>query len=162
MPRPNITFHGTTRPVGAAPRSTRVVHIPMLWKDTGVPMPDFSYGLCTTVVGRSINDGGFSDTQGAPAYIERAEAKILCDYCPMKAECAQWTERAEDPPGAWGGVYAGRDQRDRRGMPWPMDDTMAWRINQGLEGFDRHIRAAMLELQDRRRDREEAHVQAVA
>lgn len=37
---------------------------------------------------------------------KEAEAKIICNFCPVKALCAEYSILADEPYGVWGGITA--------------------------------------------------------
>jgi hypothetical protein len=43
----------------------------------------------------------------------KAEARDLCNSCPVRKECGEWVSRAENPAGAWHGMFAGRTPAER-------------------------------------------------
>lgn len=81
-------------------------------KGAGLPPKELDAGSCRTDIGAITHDDYLNGPQIAHgrAY-ERAHA--LCDLCPVKQVCLDWITLAEDPPGAWDGMYAGLTPHDR-------------------------------------------------
>jgi hypothetical protein len=81
-------------------------------------MPDLQDAACMLEENRHLVDAGFNDDRTAAGVRDRAKAKAVCDSCPMNTfiVCQQWVKTEEDPKGSWGGVYAGEDIYERRGM----------------------------------------------
>jgi hypothetical protein len=81
-----------------------------------VRVPDFSAGLCARPERADVVDGGFSVEGTLVAMDKREAAKRLCYACPIREEvCAPYVKAAENPPGSWRGVWAGKDPWERQG-----------------------------------------------
>jgi Transcription factor WhiB len=72
----------------------------------GVPAPDLSKGLCGTPLGQLIGQ-----EYGARTPRKHRE---MCAGCPVQIECLEWALAAEQPAGAWEGMYGGHTASERR------------------------------------------------
>jgi len=76
-----------------------------------VPVPDLSAGKCRSPLGLYLMDQAQESRWTGSAL---ADAKAMCEYCPVKRACLGWVERAENPPGDWPGIYGGKTHMQRR------------------------------------------------
>jgi hypothetical protein len=78
--------------------------------------PDLTGGSCMAPYGQKLMDRAEGTTKGAVRNQYVREVKEMCWGCKRLDECGSWVVRAEDPPGTWGGIYAGmtRDERMKR------------------------------------------------
>jgi hypothetical protein len=82
-------------------------HIPAPKKVT-VVQPDLSAGACRPPVAAMVFDRAFDSSM---AY---REARSICDACPLRDRaCFSYVKEAEQPPGSWGGVWAGMSPGQR-------------------------------------------------
>jgi hypothetical protein len=103
MPNPVIAAFG----ISTAPKSSD---------------PDWLKGAC--MEDSSAVDLGFDTTVSYDGVKNRAIAKALCDFCPIKRECGDWAVRTEGgAPGSLGGVYGGMDPWNRKGIDVRLNDA---------------------------------------
>lgn len=92
----------------AANREIQVRHFSA--KDLGrVAAPDFSRGRCTDPHNLAVFSGAVDGRKAA-----QRTAKTICNGCVLRDQCGAYIVQTEDDkPGSMGGVYGGRDPRDR-------------------------------------------------
>lgn len=73
--------------------------------------PDLKGGLCQTAGGRRIVDAYASEVKVTGAAMAH---RRMCSTCPVQRKCGIGVLKAEQPPGAWGGMYAGMSAADRK------------------------------------------------
>lgn len=81
-----------------------------------VPMPDLAEGACRKPWNLKRIEAGFSDEVSVSAEAKRAEAKQVCEECPVLDQCREYVQAAEWPKGSWGGIWGGLDVWTRRGQ----------------------------------------------
>lgn len=93
-----IDGHTTPRHLRAAPKPPKV------------PWPDLSGGACRSARGVMTMDA-YADFPNTHSSV--ANARELCDSCPVHEACERWIQQAEQPAGSWHGMFAGRTPRER-------------------------------------------------
>lgn len=77
--------------------------------------PNWILGRCRKNL--RIADLGFNESISYQGIEDRAQAKAMCDSCPIKRDCLAWAVAIErDTPGKLGGVYGGQDTWNRQGV----------------------------------------------
>lgn len=79
----------------------------------GAPPLELSNAACGTPAGIAIMDG-YVDAAKGDRGPGKELARKLCRGCPVRDACHAWVTRAENPPGSWHGMYAGRTPAERR------------------------------------------------
>lgn len=73
----------------------------------GIRAPALEGGACFSPLGQDIADR--IGRQGGVAL-----HREMCEGCPVKAQCLDWALTAEQPGGAWGGMYGGLTSGERK------------------------------------------------
>lgn len=89
------------------------VYIANVSSGQGRPPAELINAACRTVAGIAIMDRYFDALMGDGS-IARVAARKLCASCLVRDECDAWITRAENPAGAWHGMYAGLTPSERR------------------------------------------------
>lgn len=79
----------------------------------GVPPAELDDAACRTPEGVRIVDGYFNAQLGDNS-VARRKAQELCRRCPVLNACDTWITQAENPPGSWHGIYAGKTPTQRK------------------------------------------------
>lgn len=82
----------------------------------GLPPAELIDGACRTPKGLAIMDR-YTDNptgKGSTGSRAREDARILCGGCLVFTICHKWIMDAENPPGAWHGMYAAMTQAERK------------------------------------------------